>query len=82
MDKVELENILKQQNIKLLELQSKVEMLQDEVARLVVCKLSNGKYPYYDLILDYGINPEKQIKIFYLLGLISNCYCYRIIAKT
>ena len=69
--KEKLENILRQQNIKLLELQSKIEILQDEVSRLVICKLSNEKYPYYDLILNYSINPEKQAKIFDLLSLVS-----------
>lgn len=66
-----LENLIKQLNDKLIELQNKIEILEDRVTHLSICKLSNGKFPYYDFILEYSINPSQQCKINDLFLLMS-----------
>lgn len=65
MDEInDIDKVVKQQDIKIKELQDKVELLQDIVAHLIVCKQSNNNYPYNEFILNYGITPEQQSKIF------------------
>ncbi|WP_202079230.1 hypothetical protein [Caldalkalibacillus salinus] len=48
-----------------------IEILTDYVLRLSVCKQVNPKYPYYDFIVSYGIDPYKQSKIDLLFSLMS-----------
>ncbi|MCY9657615.1 hypothetical protein P5G65_26195 [Paenibacillus chondroitinus] len=59
----ELEELVIKQNGQLREIQSKLELLTDRVLRLSVCKASNGDFPFYDLILSYGITPDQQAQI-------------------
>ncbi|ANE48830.1 hypothetical protein SY83_09945 [Paenibacillus swuensis] len=44
-------------------MKNKIESLEDRVLRLSVCKVSNGEFPYYDLILSYNITPNQQTQI-------------------
>lgn len=67
----ELEKIVKNQSDELLEMKRKIDILEDIVLRLSICKASNGNFPYYDFILSYGITPDQQTRINRLFMLLS-----------
>lgn len=59
----ELIELVRNQSNQILEMQEKIDVLEDKVLRLSICKISNGNYPYYDFILSYGITPDQQTRI-------------------
>ncbi|MCG7406087.1 hypothetical protein MH117_01560 [Paenibacillus sp. ACRRX] len=67
----QLEEMIVQQNKVILTLQNKIELLEDKVVRLAICKISNGNYPYYDFLLSYHITPEQQFQIKRLFMVLS-----------
>lgn len=56
---VELIELVKNQSNQILEMQEKINVLENRVLRLSICKISNGDYPYYDFMLSYGITPDQ-----------------------
>lgn len=59
----DLEEIIIKQNNQLAEMQSKMEILEDRILRVNICKVSNGKFPYYEFVLSYGITPNQQSQL-------------------
>lgn len=54
----QLEQLVKELSAQITELRKKIETLEDKANRLSVSKASNGKYPYYEFILSYGLTPD------------------------
>ncbi|MBW7475380.1 hypothetical protein K0T92_11525 [Paenibacillus oenotherae] len=68
----ELTELVRKQSNQILEMQQKINILEDKILRLSICKVSNGNYPYYDFILSYGITPDQQSRINRLFMALSN----------
>jgi hypothetical protein len=66
-----LEQMITQQNETINALKDKIELLEDKILRLSICKLSNENYPYYDFILSYNITPDQQTQIARLFTALS-----------